>query len=194
MADENSNPNPDSQAEAIQSQTTNLVGETGPEVVAKEESVKTFTQEEVDRIIGDRLRREGVNEMRDKAKQFDELQEQRKSEDQRRAEALDKARREATEAAAERDRYRAAVKYGISEDLFDLLGSGDAEVISKRAESLSGLIAKASRVDELESELKSFRESTKGAPTRTPVANLRPGATPAEQQVPENDYPAHWKK
>lgn len=69
---------------------------------------KHFTQEEVDRIVGDRLAREkaklgDVEELRRKADQLDRLEEERKTELER---AVDGAKQEADKAARdERDGY-----------------------------------------------------------------------------------------
>lgn len=74
------------------------------------ESASTFTQEQVDRMVQDRLARErkkyeGFDELRQKAEQFDQLQEQRKTEVQKaqeRAQKAEEAAQARVEAANER--------------------------------------------------------------------------------------------
>lgn len=86
---------------------------------------------------------------------------------------------------AENIRYKAAALHGISEDNFDLLGTGSEEEIN----------ARALRIGELEDaalELQQLKAAQAGATAAfnaaAPVGSLAPG-TP---QVPDNSYPAAW--
>lgn len=122
---------------------------------------KTFTQEELDRVVGERLAREkaklgDVEELRRKAEQFDRLEEERKSELER---AVDTAKKEADKAARDdRDGFwrerllRSEVKVAASGKVvnpavavklldlsaFDLDDDGnvDAEVLAKAIDDL----------------------------------------------------------
>ena len=59
---------------------------------------KTFTQADVDRIIGERLARENISELKDKATRLDELENSNKTELQRFQEQLDATTAEKTQA------------------------------------------------------------------------------------------------
>lgn len=74
----------------------------------------------------------------EKAKRFDEFEESQKTELQKAADAAAKAKAEADAVRAELARMQAAVKYGLSEDDLDLLGThGGPEEIEQRAERLA---------------------------------------------------------
>lgn len=113
------------------------------------------------------------------ARRLQEIEDAQKTEQQRLAERQTAIERERDEARAEGLRYKAAATHGIGEDYFDLLGSGDAETISARAERVGGLLKENAT---LRAEVEALR-SGKPAPTSgTPVAALKPGATPEHTQ------------
>ena len=114
----------------------------------------------------------------DAAKRLQDIEDRDKTEQQRAADALAKAQREAAEAQAETVRYKAAATHGITGDDIDLIGSGDEETVMARAERLGQLLAESR-------ELAALREQTNHtrAPSGRPVPNLRPGATPVDVDV-----------
>lgn len=157
----------------------------------EQKSEQKFSQEDLDRVVADRLGRQKAqySDAQKKAAEYDKLIESQKSESQRQQEALEAANNAAKQAQADAVRFKAAAKYGIGEDFFDMLGGGTEDEVFARAEKLGNTLKQAGQASELQQQLDAL---SKGAPTRTPVANLRPGATPADQQVPEDSYPAHW--
>jgi hypothetical protein len=134
------------------------------------------------------------------AKRLAELEESRKTDQEKAAERASKAEQEAREARLDSLRYRAAVKHGIGEDAFDLLGSGEEDEITERAKRVGGLLAAAkerdglkAEVDRLTAENEALREGKPVPATGRPVEQLQPGATP--QVIPpvsDDSYPADW--
>jgi len=112
------------------------------------------------------------------AKRLAEIEDAQKSEAQKNADALTAAQRAAEESKAEALRYRAAATHKVSEDYFDLLGTGDADAISDRARRVGELVSAKAENEQLRAEIAALREG-KPAPTQSrPVADLKPGATP----------------
>ena len=102
---------------------------------APAEPERTFTQAEMDAIIGDRLKRERAkyadyDELAQKAKAFDEAEEANKSELQKAVEERDKLKEELEKIAAERERAelvaKVAAEKGVDEKLLARM-SGDVE-------------------------------------------------------------------
>lgn len=117
------------------------------------------------------------------ARRLQEIEDAQKSEQQRIADRQQAIERERDEARAEGLRYKAAAKHGIGEDFFDLLGSGDEDIISSRAERVGALIKENAA---MKVELDALRAG-KPAPTPgRPVEALKPGATP-ENTTSEDD-------
>lgn len=117
-----------------------------------------------------------VKELEPKAQMAERLEEASKTELQRLQEAHEQARRDADTSRADAIRFRAAAKHGISEEDFDLLGTGDEDQIEARAQRIAALRAAS-------------------APTPPPAGRskeqLRPGATPGEPLSAEDaDYQA----
>ncbi len=129
----------------------------------------------------------------DKAKEFDALQESQKSEQQKIADRAAEAERERDEARSEGLRYRAAIKHGVTEDHFDLLGIGDEETITARAERVGGLLKLQTENDRLTAEVEALKQGKPAPSSARPTESLKPGAT-AEQIRPERDdsYPSGW--
>lgn len=111
-----------------------------------------------------------------------ELEEAQMTEQQRATEAANRARQDAEDARAEALRYRAAATHGIAPDFFDLLGSGDEETVSARAERVGSLLAAQREAEQLRAELEALRAGRLSPTTGRPVESLRPGASPAENQ------------
>lgn len=114
-----------------------------------------------------------VAELKPRAEQFAALEEASKSDAQRLQDAATAALQQAQEAQSETLRLRVALKHGISEDDFDLLGSGTEEQIAGRAQRIAGLRAAAAAVQN--------QPPAPTSPSRRPVEQLRPGATPTTQ-------------
>lgn len=111
------------------------------------------------------------------------IEESQKSEQQKLSERAEAAERERESTRAELVRERVARRFSISDDDFDLLGSGTEEQITARAERIAAKDAAA----------KALESVTTVPRTDRPVEKLRPGATPVEVPLGEQDaYPAHW--
>lgn len=103
----------------------------------KPAEAKTFTQEEVDRMIGDRLKREDVFGLRAKAEQFDRLQESSKSDMQKLTDQLAQLKLERDADRVQSMRYRVAAASGITNEDADLFLTGsDEDTISAQAKRL----------------------------------------------------------
>lgn len=156
-----------------------------------EEQPQTFTQEQVNAFLAEQKRKTSerysdYDALRQKAAKLDEIEEQSKSEQQRIAEAAERARREADEAKAEALRYKAAATHRIEPDYFDLLGSGDEETIAGRAERVGELLNARREVEQLRAELDALRSGKPAPASGRPVQALRPGATPTHHQSEED--------
>ena len=153
-------------------------GETGGEKPAR-----TFTQDDLDRAVRDRLNREKAKfadygDLKAKADQLDQLTAAQKTAEQRAADDLAKAQKAAADALAEAVRYKAAGKAGIDpeSDDFALIGSGDEETIMTRAARLGALLASEREL----ARLKEQQDRALVPETGRPRPVLRPGATPVE--------------
>ncbi len=127
-----------------------------------------------------------VRELEPLASEAQQLKEAQQTEAERIAARATAAERERDEARAEGLRYRAAT-HGIGEDYFDLLGSGDAETISARAERVGGLLRENTT---LRAEVEALRAGKPAPTTARPVEQLKPGATP-ENNSNEDDVLYH---
>ena len=130
---------------------------------------KTFTQEDV----------------KVKAAEYDKAQDAAKSAEQRAADEAARAQQSAREATERADRAELGVEHSIGKDFLDLLGGGSREDMASRAERLAPLLAAQRENEQLRAENESLRNG-RSVPTRTPVASLRPGATPAQELSPED--------
>jgi membrane protein involved in colicin uptake len=127
------------------------------------------------------------------AKQYAEFQESQKTEQQKVADRAAAAERERDEARAEGLRYKAAATHGISNDYFDLLGTGNEEEIAARAERIGGLLKIAAENEQLKTELEALRAGKPVPAQQQPVEQLRPGASPVTvPPLGEAEYPSHW--
>lgn len=127
----------------------------------------------------------------DAARRLQEIEESQKTEAQRQADAVARATREAAEARAEAARFKAAATHGIKPDYLDLLGSGDEETVSARAQRLAPLLAAAAEADALRAELEALRQGKPGPLASRPVADLKPGATPSDAPADEAEFAAY---
>lgn len=106
------------------------------------------TQDELNRIIADRLSRERAkfeakfgdyDDVKQKATRFDELEAASRTELEKAQSAASAWEQNAQQAQAELARLRVATKFGITEEHLDLLGSGTEEELTARAERLAAL-------------------------------------------------------
>lgn len=129
----------------------------------------------------------------DAAKRLAELEESQKTEAQKIADRAAAAERARDEAVADGLRYKAAAKHGIDEDHFDLLGSGDEEAISGRAERIGNLLKLRTENEALKAEVEALKQGKPAPASARPTAALRPGATAEEISAEQDDsYPSHW--
>jgi hypothetical protein len=103
-------------------------------------------QEEFNRIIGERIARERSKyadyaDLKTKAERLAELESAGKSEIEKANERAQAAETAAQAHAAELAKAKAALKYKLSDEDLDLLGSGTAEEIDARAKRLSERLA-----------------------------------------------------
>lgn len=125
------------------------------------------------------------------AERLAQIEDAQKTEAQRQAEALQKAQDAARLAQTDAARLRVAVKFGLGEDSFDLLGEGDEDVVLARGQKLQGLYAAQAELAAVKAELEALKAG-KSLPSGTPVVALKPGATPTETPAVEEAYPSHW--
>jgi hypothetical protein len=136
--------------------------------------------EELKKALADQRRvnrdlRAGGNELAKKAKQFDELTEANKSEMQKAADRAAAAEERAITAESGRLRLLAAATHELHPDLVDFLGTGTAEEIDARADTMARVINET-----VAAQLagRNGQAGQAGGPGR-PVESLRPGAQPA---------------
>ena len=122
----------------------------------------------------------------DAAKRLQEIEDAQKSAEQKAAEHAAKVARDLEEARSEALRYKAAATHRVSEDNFDLLGTGSEEVITGRAQRIGAFEAALAERDQLRAELEALKGATS---TPRPVDQLKPGA-PAS--AVDDSYPASW--
>lgn len=161
------------------------------------EETRTFTQEELNRVVGERLTRErekfqDYEDLKARSEKLAEIEEQNKTAEEKRQEELGAAQWELEETRNKLLRYQAANKHQIGEDYLDLLGSGDEKEINARAEALGKLLSDSRELEALRKELESKSNTSRPGSGR-PADNLRPGASPVETPIEdESSYPASW--
>ena len=127
-----------------------------------------FTQADVDRIIAERLKREGISDLRAKAQRLDELEQQTKTTEQQTAERLAKMEAAIESSTVEALRMRIANRFGVTEDDAELfLTATDAEGLEKQAKRL------AERNGDVEAKAKRGRNHVpaEGTNNGTPAEN-----------------------
>ena len=109
---------------------------------------QTFTQEQVNALIGERLKRErekysGFDEYKAKAAKYDEAQEEAKSELQKATERAEKAEAELSALAAEKERYtlmqQVAKDTGLAFEQVSMLNGTTAEELTEQAKAFAGM-------------------------------------------------------
>ena len=119
------------------------------------------------------------------AKELEKIKEGQKTEQQKQQEAAEQAAREAAEARAETARWKAAAANRVSEENFDLLGTGTEEEINSRAKRVGTLEAAAA-------ELAEIKKQQGEQPPPTPPSGAVKGLTPGAPQQADSSYPADW--
>lgn len=119
--------------------------------------------------------------------EYNALVEASKTEAQRREEAEAAARRDAEQARNEANVLKVALKHGLSEEDFDLLGTGSIEQIDARAQKIAAK-NEAAKQAALEAAVQP------GTPApRRPTEQLRPGASPSPDPLKDDSYyPPEW--
>lgn len=171
-----------------------------PAAPAAVEATKTFTQEDVDKIVKDRADRMfrqrvgdvDLDDLKTKAAEFDKAQDAAKTAEQRAAEQAQRAQNEARIAAERADRAELGVEHGIGRDHLDLLGGGTREEMAARAQRLAPLLNAVREVEQLRAEVAALREGRPAPATARPVASLQPGAAPVVVTTDDDSYPSHW--
>ena len=166
-----------------------------PDAASTQDPPKTFTHEDVDRVVSDRLTRErgkfaDYDDLKVKAAEYDKAQDAAKSAEQRAAEQARKAADDARIAGERADRAELGVEHGIGKDYLDLLGGGTREDMSARAQRLGPLLAAQRENEQFKAELAALRDG-KTPPSQRPIVNLQSGASPAPEQQ-DDAFPAHW--
>lgn len=151
----------------------------------------TFSQAEVDRIVKERLSREGIADLKAKAAKLDEMTEAQKTAEQKVAEALAKAQRDTESLTVANQRLTAAVDHGVDKDHRDLIGGTTAEEIATNAQRIGALLRDRAELAAAKAELEALKAG-KTVPSNVPIASLRPGATPVAQPLEDDAFPAHW--
>lgn len=108
------------------------------ESTQQESQPKTFTQAEVDAIIGERLKREGISDLKAKAAKLEKLEQEQEQKEKSEADRLAALEDRISKSDAATTRYRVAARFKISEEDADLfLTATDEETLVKQAERLS---------------------------------------------------------
>lgn len=110
------------------------------------DSTKTYSQEEVERLVSDRVGRvrSEYSDAEDKAKKFDELQEASKTDLERLTGERDKFKTEIESASAENLRLRVAIDKQLPSELVDRLRGATKEELEADADSLLQLVKPSS--------------------------------------------------
>lgn len=135
--------------------------------------------------------RENENQAKANAKAAQELEKLKKANQtdaERIADEAATARKEADEARAEMARWKAAATHHVSEDYFDLLGTGTTEEITARAERVGKLEAAMAELTKLKADMAAAATAAQTPPGNQPVSSLKPGAA----VVPDDSYPSSW--
>jgi hypothetical protein len=109
----------------------------------KADGKSSFTQDEVNQIVADRLKRErekvgDIKELRAAAEELSAIKESQKSDAEKQAERVRALELDAEKARGEAMRLRVAARYGISDDDADLFLTGsDEDTLTRQAKRLT---------------------------------------------------------
>lgn len=119
------------------------------------------------------------NELKTDAQKWAEFQESQKTEVEKINEHNAALESQLAQVTAENQRTTVALKYGLTADDYDLLGTGDVEALSARAEKIAEL-------------RKAAANAIAKPPSDVPNVALHGGNGDVDE--PEDDaYPAHWR-
>jgi hypothetical protein len=119
---------------------------------APADSGKTFTQEDLDRIVGERVQRErskygDYDALKQKATRLDELEAASKSDVERVTGERDQFKTQAEQTAAEALRLRVALEKKLPAELIDRLQGSTKEDLEKDADQLLSLVKPGTSFD-----------------------------------------------
>lgn len=117
-----------------------------------------------------------------------EIEESQKTQEQKLQEQAAQAKADADAARAEALHYRLAAAHGVDAEHFDLLGTGDEETVTARAQKVGALLALKADNARLTAELDALRQ---GKPLPVDVKTLKSGASP-DSQPSDTAYPSNW--
>jgi hypothetical protein len=127
--------------EQMSDETTPEGGNNSGETPAADEFQPITSQEDLNRIIGERVKRAkpaDYDDLRAKAARLDEIEEANKTEQQKLADRLAEAEKSAQQAQTEALRFKIASKFGVSDEDADLFLTGtDEDTLTKQAERLA---------------------------------------------------------
>jgi hypothetical protein len=128
----------------------------------------------------------------DKAKNYDAYEESQKTEQQRLADQLAAAQREAQDAREDRFRLLACAQHDLPPELIPHLGGGTEDEITERAEAFAKAInERAAVIAAAQAQAAAAQQQPRnGNGFGRPVESLRPGALPASDNKPAN--PNEW--
>lgn len=128
----------------------------------------------------------------DKAKNYDAYEESQKTEQQRLADQLAAAQREAQDAREDRFRLLACAQHDLPPELIPHLGGGTEDEIAERAEAFAKAInERAAVLAAAQAQAAAAQQQPRnGNGFGRPVESLRPGALPASDNKPAN--PNEW--
>lgn len=116
-------------------------GNNSGETPTADEFKPITSQEELNRLIGERVKRAkpaDYDDLKAKAARLDEIEEANKTEQQKLAERLAEAEKSAEQARTEALRFKIASKFGVTDEDADLFLTGsDEETLTKQAERLA---------------------------------------------------------
>jgi alanyl-tRNA synthetase len=124
------------------------------------------------------------------AEELAKIREAQMSAEEKAAKDAELTRQELENIRAENIRYKAAALHGISEEYFDLLGTGSEEEILIRAERIGELEDAANELAQLKAAIAAQAQQA-GDEARAPgapVASLKPG----NPSVKDDSYPSSW--
>lgn len=135
-----------------------------------EQTAKTFTQEEVNALLAKQKREQfgDYSDLKTKAKAFDDLENQAKSEQQRAAEALTNAEKRAAEAEATALRFQVAAEKGLTPAQAKRLVGSTREELEADAAELAETFKPAEKTDDTSQVVAALDLGTRGSTTATP--------------------------
>jgi hypothetical protein len=152
MADESTETEETTEVEETEDSTEESTSEESEQEEATEKTVKSGDDWEAKarkRSITITTEREARKAAEAKVKEFEDAN---KSDSEKLTDKATTAEKEAAEAKAEAAKLRVAIKYDLSEEDLDFLGSGDEEEIEERAERLSKRLSPQKGDEETEEE------------------------------------------